>query len=118
MTDDDDPRLAKADRDVFHAAATGEGLIPIETAEDLRLLADAAKRTMTRFEDIFAAMTQEQAAYVRKLRCDDGYSWRAVAQTCSLEWDGDWNSNQLAGMAICERAAQLHHEHYMSPPWN
>jgi|SRR5579884_386072 len=115
--DGGDPKLAKADRDVLHAAATGEGLIPV-TSELFQKLADAAQQTMTAFQNDFAAMTSEQAEFVRTLRCEDSYSWRAVAETCALEWGGDWGSNQLAGMAICERAAELHGEHYMEEPWN
>lgn len=114
----DEPILAKADHGVLHAAVTGEGLVRITSSRQLHALANAAQQTFGRFQDLFVAMSGEQAEFVRKLRCEDGYSWRAVAETCALEWGGDWGSNQLAGMAICERAAQLHGEHFMEEPWN
>ncbi len=117
MAGDSERGMAHADREVLHAAATGEGLIPI-SVDELQELAAAARATMTHFENAFADMTQEQAAFVRNLRCVDDYTWRAVADTCSLEWSGDWGSNQLAGMALCEKAAAMHGEDYMKEPWN
>ena len=113
----DDPAMASADWEVLEAAATGEGLIPL-TPDLFRELAAAGEATFAAFRDGFEAMTPAQAEYVRGLRCDENYSWRAVAQTCALEWNGDWGSNQLAGMAICERAAEILGQHYMEKPWN
>ena len=115
---EDDPAMAEADWAVIHSASTGEGLIPL-TSEVLDDLVGAAKATVAHFENQFSDMTREQAEFVYKIRCEDGYSWRAVAQTCALEWGGDWGSNQLAGMEICDRAAQiLGGPHYMEEPWN
>ncbi|MBU0846725.1 hypothetical protein KKH23_06000 [Patescibacteria group bacterium] len=65
-------------------------------------------------------MTLGQAKAVRVLRVDKGYSWRAVAEACyELGW-GKWSppSNQIMGMALCERAAQLLGEDYEKEPWN
>ncbi|MBW2649234.1 MAG: hypothetical protein JRC53_05390 [Deltaproteobacteria bacterium] len=65
-------------------------------------------------------MTKEQAEVVRKLRVEEGYSWRAIAHACyDLGW-GHWSppSNQIVGMAICERAAQFFGEDYKKEPWN
>jgi hypothetical protein len=114
----DDPRISHADREVLRAAATGEGLVPITSREQLDALARAAAATKASFDDDFAAMTAEQAAYVRRLRVDRGYTWRAVAETCAIEWGGDWGSNQLAGMALCERAAAMLGEDANTEPWN
>lgn len=119
----DDPGLTAADRELMRAAQTGEGLIPVGPQE-LLALGRAAREVFDEASDDFAGMTAEQAAFVRRLRLDDGdglgYSWRAVAETCHLEWQGTWEppSNQLVGMAICKRAAELHGENYMEEPWN
>lgn len=114
----DEPGVDGGDLAMIHAAATGEGLIPI-TADMFRELADAAQATKGRFDASFSEMTLEQAQFVRGLRVDDGYTWRAVASTCALEWSGDWGGNQIAGMAICERAAELCGDgDYMTGAWN
>lgn len=91
--------------------------------DELYDLALAARSTFDSAEKQIADMTMEQAAFVRRLRCgdgEDGYTWRAVAETCHLEWNGQWEppSNQLYGMAICKRAAELHGEDYMDETWN
>ena len=39
-------------------------------------------------------------------------------RACSAAWGKDWGSNQIAGMSICEAAAQRSFEHYREPPWN
>lgn len=116
--DEDDPGLTKGDREMIDAARTGEGLIPATPAL-LAELAGAARETRAHFDAEFSGMTREQAEFVRRLRCaEDGYSWRAVAATCALEWGGDWGDNQLAGMSICKAAARHFDENFMEPPWN
>jgi hypothetical protein len=52
------------------------------------------------------------------LRVDRKYTWRSVARACSNAWRLDWGSNQIAGMSICEAAAERLFEHYRKPPWN
>ena len=94
------------------------GAIPITSLAQWEALAAMAKEVMESFQSDFEQMTLEQAQFVRHLRVDEGYSWRGVAQECADAWAGDWDSNQLAGMAICERAAQMHDEDYMREPWN
>ena len=114
---EDDPRATAADVEILRAAATGDGLVEIspEQFEELGVRAVATKQ---RFDGEFEGLTLEQARFVRQLRVDDGYTWRAVAATCALEWGGGWGSNQLAGMAICERAAALFGECALEKPWN
>lgn len=67
-------------------------------------------------------MTPERARYVRKLRVDDGLTWRGIAEAWEMEFsaEADWkfNGNQLAGMALCETASKHFSEDYMKPPWN
>jgi hypothetical protein len=117
---ENDPRISDADRAILHSVQTGEGLIPISSVEELEALAEMARATMDVFQRRVADMTLAQAQFVRRLRVEEGYTWRAVAHACYVEWSGDWEppSNQLAGMAICERAAYFWEEDYMEPPWN
>ncbi len=89
------------------------------TDELLDAMKAAAADTWNYFEAQFAGMTREQAEYVRSLRVDsDDYSWRGVAAACAEAWDGDWESNQIAGMVICKRAAEMFGENYNVEPWN
>lgn len=115
---DEGPRVSHTDRQVLLAAQTGKGLIPITSTAQLHALAAAATATKASFDDQFATLTADQAGFVRRLRVDSGYTWRAVAETCAVEWGGDWGSNQLAGMALCERAAGLLGEDPHTDPWN
>ena len=62
--------------------------------------------------------TKEKAEYVKHLRCEVGCTWRSVAQHCNDKWQGDWNSNQIAGMYFCEDAADLLGEDAGREPWN
>lgn len=110
-------KLDPVDEEIANAAATGEGLIQV-TPEMLEELAEAAKATVDHFQKVMENMTKEQADYVRQLRVDEGYSWRAVASACNEAWNGDWDSNQIAGMAICEKAASFFDEDYFEKPWN
>lgn len=87
------------------------------TPEDIQKLGTQAVAT----HDSFLAgirVTEEQARVVRQWRVKSGYSWRAVAEGFSQVYDGDWGDNQLAGLAICEKAAAWFKEDYLKPPWN
>lgn len=113
-------QLDPTDQAMLEQARTGEGLIQL-TPELLEELAQAAAATMAVFEDeVKALMTEERAGFVRSLRVDQGYSWRAVARACHEAWGGDWEppSNQLMGMALCQAAAQVFDEDSSAPPWN
>jgi hypothetical protein len=114
---DDDGAMTEADEAVLRAAQTGDGLVMVGP-EAMAALAKAARDTSDEFDAQMADMSRERAEFVRRLRCEQEYTWRAVAATCALEWAGDWGSNQLAGMAICRRAAALFGEDYMRDPWN
>ncbi len=98
-------------------------LLVIETVEQLQALAEAAQSTFSGFQvAVLDVMTPERAAFVRRLRVGEDYSWRAVADRCHEEWDArdGWSppSNQLMGMALCEAAALAHGEDYWEAPWN
>ena len=114
-----DPGISAADLRVLRSAATGEGLIPL-TPSSLSDLMEMAKETRAYFEEVMPSVTPDQAAFVRRLRVDEGYSWRAVAETCHIEWAGTWEppSNQIMGMILCERAAEVFGEDPDAPPWN
>lgn len=116
---DKDAKIHPADAEVIASAKTGEGLIAL-TPEMLEDLAQAARETWGEFGSFAATITSEQAAFVRKLRVDDGWTWRGVAQECHDAWNGDWQppSNQIMGMALCEVAAKHFGEDYMQDPWN
>lgn len=75
------------------------------------------------FEGICEDMTQEQAEFIRKLRVDGDYTWRELAEECyDQNWEnfGDWSppSNQLMGVALCDRASRFFGEDYMVAPWD
>jgi hypothetical protein len=65
-------------------------------------------------------ITPERAAWVRRLRVDESYSWRAVAHACHEAWQGGWEppSNQIMGISICESAARHFGEDAWEAPWN
>lgn len=118
MSDDhDDPRLGRGDREIISASIEGKGILL--TPDALEGLAKVAGATMRHFEEAVAGMDRDQARFVRQLRVDKGYSWRAVAETFQLQYSVDCgDGNQLAGMAVCERAAEFFGENYMAEPWN
>lgn len=117
--------LGSGDHDLLHSAQTGEGLIEVTSVEMLKELAKAAVVSHNFFQEMCKVMTQEQAEFVRHLRNQKDYSWRGVAEAC---FDQNWfnfnlekwqpPSNQLMGMALCEKAASFYGQNYMEPPWN
>lgn len=122
-------RLDPVDQEIYKQAVTGEGLIKIESAEQLQALAQAAFMTKQIFdEDAARIMTLARAVDVRRLRVDQGYSWRAVAHACYDAWAAELDretregwfppSNQLMGMALCEAAARQFGEDPEQAPWN
>lgn len=116
---DGDPGWTGADEAMVKAAKTGDGLVVV-SPEQLRTIALEARKVYVEFREhpLVVGMSRVQAEYVRVLRVEREYTWRAVALTCALEWGGDWESNQLAGMAICERAAGMFGENHMTGVWN
>lgn len=87
--------------------------------QDMQTLGEQAGITWKYFQqEVARLMNDERAAYVRRLRVDRRYTWRKVARACSQAWGTDWESNQIAGIAICEAAARYFFEDYRKPPWN
>lgn len=116
----EDKQISDADKKLF----SSEGAIEIKSAEQLWELAMMASKRLEGFQKDVQRMTKEEAEFVRKKRVDEGLSWRAVAQACYDAFDNwdksDWHpsSNQLMGMALCERAAEFFDENYREPPWD
>lgn len=109
--------MTEADRNVLESATTGRDTRPI-TPEEMEEIAKKAETILNSFREIFKDMPMEVARFIRSLRVDANGTWRYVAETCNNEYGGYWGSNQLAGMALCERAAQLHGEDYLTDPWD
>ena len=112
--------LDPVDRAILEDAQHGRG-IPITSRAQLEELMDAASSTMRAAEaDAARIVTPSLAASIRAWRCEEGYSWRAVAAAVSARAPAvsDWGSNQLFGMALCEVAAAAFGEHYRNPSWN
>ena len=112
-----DSKISSAERDAL-LSGPGKELRIAELVE----MAQAAGETHA----IFAAwiqprMTRERALRVRQLRVDEGWSYRLIAGTLHLEWGSDANwqpiTNQLAGVALCEAAAELLGEDVQAWPW-
>ncbi len=131
VTDDDILReihkkgkLDLTDVEILESVKTGEGLRTIKSLEEMKELAKAAAERFDAY-NLFVKehMTQKQAEFIRKLRVDEGYSWRSVARACYKQHWTDWlrwepPSNQIMGMSLCKRAAEMHGEGYREPPWN
>lgn len=87
------------------------------TPEELTVMADGANKTYQLF-DKYIRLDIPSAKVVRHLRVTQGFSWRAVARRCALLWKAPWGANQLAGMAICQKAGKLLGENFLKEPWN
>jgi len=112
--------LSGTDKEMLEQIKTGEGLVTIESAEQLRDMAKQAAEKFKEFKELCSPMELWQARIVRILRVEKRCSWRAVAEVChNLGW-GKWSppSNQILGMALCWRAAQLLGEDCGEEPWN
>jgi hypothetical protein len=48
-------------------------------------------------DDVANFMSPERAEFVRKLRIDEGYTFRAVAAACAEEWGAKLGAYQLIG---------------------
>ena len=84
---------------------------------DLTALADAGNKTCELFRQKLE-VDELGAKLIRHLRVDKEYSWRAISRHCSRYLKAPFGGNQLAGMAICEKAAKALGEDFMQPPWN
>lgn len=98
----------------------------IKSVEEFQRLAKMARRVYDEAEvEAEQFVTPALAARIRQLRCEEGYTWRAIALDVYHELDTkgevpNWSppSNQLAGMALCKIAADLLGEDANKDPWN
>jgi len=92
------------------------------TFDELVEFGTKANERMSEFTALVKDMSREQAVIVRRWRVNERMTWRRVAMAAYIEeWFGwGWQppANQLMGMALTERAAQLFGENYREPPWN
>ena len=84
----------------------------VMTLPQLYEFASKANETKSQFDQIANFLTVPVAQAIRKWRVDDHLTWRGIARRMG----GD--SNQLLGMAFCERAALMCNEDYLKAPWN
>lgn len=124
---EDSPRLTEVDRELVQDSATGPGADSYVLTRPM--LADLARQAQARFDGFkrspfVRAMGLAAANRVRQWRVDEQGSWRHVAQRAHEAWNGardrSWDppSNQLMGIALCQRAAQLLGEDPDAAPWN
>jgi len=57
-------------------------------------------------DEVANLMPPERAEFVRKLRIDEGYTFRAIAAASAEEWGATWGSNQLIGEDLCRATAE------------
>ena len=92
------------------------------TSEGLARFEALANDRMKEFIPVVKPMTLGQATQIRAWRCDTHMTWRAIARAAWREkWFArNWGppENQIMGVALSERAAQLFGEDYMKAPWN
>jgi len=85
-------------------------------------LSRKGNETLDKFEGIVASMDLGQATQIRHWRVDVCRTWRSVARSAynSSLFSRAWNppANQIMGMALCNRAAQVYGEDYRKGPWN
>lgn len=96
----------------------GKGL----SFDDIIKLAQRADERMDEFITLVNGMTMSMAVQVRVWRVNNRMTWRRVARSAWFEvwFDQGWSppSNQIMGMALCQRAARYFQENYREEPWN
>jgi len=92
------------------------------TFDALVELGRKADEKMSGFTDVVACMSLGQATQIRHWRIEGHMTWRSVARATYLEgwFSREWEPppNQLMGMALVQKAAQLFGENYREAPWN
>lgn len=92
------------------------------TFDELVELGRKADERMREFTKIVEGMALDQATQVRHWRVDEHMTWRRVARAAYVEgwFRQSWGppSNQLMGMALCEKAALFFTENFREAPWN
>ena len=86
--------------------------IVITSKEQLLEIGKQANETKKQFDWLANLMHVERAYEIRKWRVDEHLTWRSIARRAFND------SNQLLGMALCDRAARMCNEDYRMDPWN
>lgn len=110
--------LTEADRVVRDPAP--DELVSLPEAE-ARAMARRAQRAYDGFERLAVrGMSRERAEQIRVWRVVLKCSWRKIAELAFPGWGQRWSPpwNQLAGLALCRRAAVVLGEDGLRPPWN
>jgi hypothetical protein len=112
-----DSKISSAERDVL----LRDGGHALDVSQVLALAEKAEEVHAEFYGWIKPRMTRERAEQIRRLRVDLSWSYRRIAGMSYLEWgrDGNWHpeTNQLAGVALCEAAAELLGEDVQNYPW-
>jgi hypothetical protein len=114
-----DSKISSAERDFLLREPSGNTVLSSEEVLEMARRANETHELFYRW--IKPRMNVQRARRVQQMRCSDGWSYRTIAGLSYLEWgaDGTWAplNNQLAGMALCEAAAELLGEDVQSWPW-
>lgn len=97
------------------------------TKKDIVSLSMQGDRRKRLFDTLLEEkMTREQAEQIALWRTFSRYTWRSVARAAFGKvaggywklWRWEPPSNEILGMALCERAAKFFNQDYWKPPWN
>lgn len=92
------------------------------TFDELVELGRKADERMKEFTELVTGMALAEAVQIRTWRVESHMTWRSVARAAFLEgwYNNSWwpPSNQIMGMALCEKAALFFKEKFREPPWN
>ncbi len=87
--------------------------------EKLGSAGGGASKTYSTFDGaVCVGMTLKRAREIRRLRVDEGFTWRSVADETSKSWGMRQTSNQFLGISFCLRAAEALGEDGDGEPWN
>jgi hypothetical protein len=99
--------------------------LTLDELVDIAISGDRVKSFFGMYVDVM--LTESQARMIRDWRINERYTWRKVARASfamasTRQWAG-WNlweppSNQIMGLSLCEKAAELLNQHFLFPPWN
>ena len=94
----------------------------IKSMDEFEAICSAADGRFKEFEEVSKAMTLSQACQIRVWRIQDRMTWRAVARAAYRDgfFQRQWHppSNQLLGIALCNKASRFWGEKATEPPWN
>lgn len=119
---DDAPRLVTADTMTSCVVRLAHGATEAAISEMAERMRDAYR--LWQESRWVRAMDRRYALQVRHWRVEERGSWRYVASRAYEAWGGKsdlrWRPHysQLAGIVLCERAAELLGEDKSAPPWN